>query len=74
MPVFSKTFFCTVFINSSTSLDLVPLLFIKKLECFGEIEALPTLILSQPLNLIISQAFFPGGFLKVLPQVFICEG
>jgi len=61
----------TLFINSSNSFEVAFPLLVKKLQCFSEISALPTLKFSQLESLINSQAFLFFVFLKVLPQFFI---
>jgi len=58
----------------SISVDVAFPLFKKKLLCFEEILAPPTVKFEQFENLINSQAFLFTGFLKVLPQVLILLG
>ena len=54
------------------SADFAFPLLTKKLQCFSEIAASPSLNWSQPDSLINCQAFFSSEkFLKVLPQVLI---
>ena len=70
-PVLNLTSFFTLYINASISEAFAFPLFIKKLQCFSDIFASPTLYLSQPDSLINIHAFFLLLFLKVLPPVFI---
>ena len=75
IPVLLLTAFFTLSINFSISDEFAFPLFTKKLQCFLEIVASPSLNLSEPVSFINCQAFFSLlRFLKVLPHVLIWLG
>ena len=73
-PVFKKTFSLTFSINFSTSAEVAFPLFMKKLQCFLDILAPPTVRFEQSDDLISFHAFSSLGFLNVLPHVLILFG
>ena len=71
IPVFSLTLRFTFCISFSMSADFAFPLLTKKLQCFFEITASPSLNSSLPVSLINCHAFLLLAFLKVLPHVLI---
>ena len=69
-PVFILTDFLTLLINFSISAEVAFPLFTKKLQCFFEITASPSLKLSHPVSLMISQAFFQINIFKSATTCF----